>query len=122
MYDCVLFFDFQRTPTGARLHPAWGWMFGRYLMVIWWKGLRWAEGLSGGRLQRRPSRGIGVAVGKGRRHREQDAPEAGLHQRADLEQLQANRAAGRVGEPRVGQADAPQRTHQRISQGTEPQA
>jgi hypothetical protein len=29
-----LFFDFQRTPTGARLHPAWGWMFGRYLMVI----------------------------------------------------------------------------------------
>ena len=37
IYDHALFFYFQRTPTGARLHPAWGWMFGRYLMVIWWK-------------------------------------------------------------------------------------
>ena len=64
----LCFFDFQRTPTGARLHPAWGWMFGRYLMVIGWNGLRWAERLSGGRVPRRPSRGVGVAVGKSRGH------------------------------------------------------
>src|SRR5271168_3641433 len=116
IYDRILFFDFQRTPTGARLHPAWGWMFGRYLMVIWWKGLRWAEGLSGGRVQRRPSRRVVVDVGKSRGHREQDAPETGLHQSADLEQLQANRATGRVGEARVGQADAPERAHQHVGE------
>src|SRR5271163_1002060 len=97
-------------------------MFGLYLMVIWWKGLRWAEGLSGGRVQRRPSRRVSVWVGKGRCHREQDSPDAGLHERADLEQLQANRATGRVGEARVDQADAPERAHQHVGERSEPEA
>jgi hypothetical protein len=56
-------------------------------------------------VQRRPSRRVGVGVGKRRGHRERDGTDAGLHERADLEQLQAKRTAGRVGEARVGQAD-----------------
>src|ERR1700749_2722540 len=95
-------------------------MFGRYLMVIGWNGLRWAEGLSGGRVQRRPSRRVVIDVGKSRGHREQDAPETGFHPGAELEQFQANRATGRVGEPRVVQPDAPERAHQPVGEWSEP--
>ena len=82
------------------------------MLSIALSGLALARLLGGGvesaLVERRPSRCVGVGVGEGRGHREQDAPDGDFDQRADFEQFQADRAAGGVGEASAGQADAPQ--------------
>jgi hypothetical protein len=49
-----------------------------------------------------------VVVGAGRGHRDLDAAHADPHQRAHLEQLEADGAAGRLDELRVLESAAPQ--------------
>ena len=51
-----------------------------------------------------------------------DAPHAGGDDGTDLEEDQADGAAGRVGEARMAKADAVQRAEQRMSHRRQPQA
>src|SRR5580693_6397416 len=60
-------------------------------------------------------------IGEGRGHRELDAAHTGTHQRPDLEELEADRAARGAGELRVGQADAAQGADQDIGHRGKPQ-
>src|ERR1700740_1479998 len=73
----------------------------------------------------RDESGVGGAVlgliGEGRRHSEFDAPYAGSHQGADLEQLEADGAASGAGELGVDPGDATQRANQHIGHRSEPQ-
>src|SRR6476659_7061018 len=62
-----------------------------------------------------------VAVGAGRGHGDLDAAHAGPDLGADLQELQADGAAGGGGELGVAQADAPQRFHQHVGEGGEPE-
>src|ERR1700674_3953470 len=65
-----------------------------------------------------PDRRCGVARG----HRDFDTAHADAHQRADLEQREANGAAAGVVEAGVGQADPPQGAEQHIGHRGEPPA
>ena len=63
---------------------------------------------------------VGPRTGRGEGHF--DAAHADLDQRADLQELQADRAAGGLGELGVGEADAAQRAEQDVGHRGEPQA
>ena len=63
-----------------------------------------------------------LAPGIGRGHRDLDPPDTGGDQRADLEQAQADGAAGGVGELGKTQPDPAQRAQQDIGHRSEPQA
>jgi hypothetical protein len=62
-----------------------------------------------------------VLVRAGRGHRDLDAAHADPHQHADLEQLEADGAAGRAGELRVLESKTPQCADEHISQCSKPQ-
>ena len=70
-------------------------------------------------------RGMGGAVlglvWEGRGHGELDAAHAGAHKRANLQQLEADGAAGGAGELSVGEADAAQGAQQYIGHRGKPQ-
>ena len=61
-------------------------------------------------------------IGAARGHGEFDAPHAGAHQRADFEELEADRAAGGSGELGVVEGNATQRAEQYIGHRGKPQA
>ena len=61
-----------------------------------------------------------VLVGTGGGHRDLDAGDADPHQRADLEQLEADRTAGRLCKLRVPQGNLAQGADQHISHRREP--
>src|SRR5437667_7016195 len=58
----------------------------------------------------------------GRRHRDLDAADADAHERTDLEQLEANGAAGSLGKLGIVEPDPAQGAQQDISHRVEPQA
>ena len=62
-----------------------------------------------------------VGVGTGRGERELDAPRADADEAGELEELEPDRAAGRVGELRVREADAPERAQENIGERGEPE-
>jgi len=70
--------------------------------------------------QAQMSEGELVLVGTGGGHRDLDAADADPHQRANLEQLEADRTAGRLGELRVPQGNLAQGADQHISHRREP--
>jgi hypothetical protein len=57
-----------------------------------------------------------------RRHRDLDAADADAHERAELEQLETNRAAACVGKGRIMQPDPAQSAEQHVGHRREPQA
>src|SRR5439155_24177212 len=63
-----------------------------------------------------------ILPGAGESHGELDASHADPHHGTDLEQLEAERAAGRFGKLGVRKADATQHAEQDIARGREPQA
>src|SRR5204863_4185560 len=91
-----------------------------------WRGRIWLLTLSGSSARRgidqlRVGEGEVALIGAARGHGEFDAPEAGAYQRADLEELETDRAAGRFGELGLLQSNASQRADQRIGHRGEPQ-
>src|SRR5437763_7708127 len=101
-------------------------MKGRNLCESWraqgwcrdWRGRIWLLTLSGssarcGIDQLRVGEGEVALIGAARGHGEFDAPEAGSHQRADLEELETDRAAGRFGGFGLLQSNTPPRPDQR---------
>src|SRR5438445_5460024 len=60
--------------------------------------------------------------GTGRGHGKLDATNGDADQRADLQELEPDGAAGGIRKGGFGKADAPQRADQHISHGSEPQA
>ena len=63
-----------------------------------------------------------VVPGKARGHGELDPPHAAAHQGADLQELQADGAAGGVGKPGVAERDPAQLVEQHVGHRREPKA
>src|SRR3981189_2103245 len=108
--------------------------------IVWLFFLQWAKWSCGGfgASQLRVSDGRGAGSGgisqaargvapvfggwAGRGHGDLDAAYGDAHQRTDLEELEADGAAGGAGKCGVGESDAPHRTDQHIGHRGEPQA
>ena len=88
------------------------WVSRAWFEECWLGGVWFVSGC--GMLQSNMGERERVLPGVSRRHRQLDASHADAYQGADLQQPEADRAAGRVSELRVCQADAAQGAEQHI--------
>ena len=112
---------FAGAATAAKKWSPWAWGFCRDDRAAAARVMR-ARRAPGRRLRGGLRRGPSLGGRTSRRHGDLDAADADANERADLEQLETDGAAGGLGERGIVQADAAQGAQQHIGHRVEPQA